>query len=184
MSAAGETTKAGVLPATQHNVLTGAGWAALIFPQLVGLGYGVFFGALDGEFVGFGGFPGMATAYLMTAVVSAVPGLLAIIAIGIPLSLLASRMVRSSSSIAVNTAAQFFAGFIGAIVPAILLLRFLTGMTIDEFVVLFALPPIIAAGISAALGWRIALTSARRAARKPPTIDEDAVAEDAFAGSS
>ena len=182
MSATRDPKRAGVLPATQHNVLTGAGWAALIFPQLVGLGYcgligviAVFGGFFDPDV----GFDWLILTYVATAITSAIPGLVAIGAVGVPLSLVASRLTRNTSSTAVNVAAQTVAGIIGG---GILVGMFLLATDTHDDNALLGIPPIVAAGFSAALGWRIALSSARRASRKAPTIDEDV--EDAAGSSS
>ena len=61
---------------------------------------------------------------------------------------------------------------IGGIIVIALFSRLWTGVPSDEAGLLFALPPIAAAGISAALGWRIALASARRVQRKSQTAGE------------
>ena len=172
MSVTPQAPRAGVLPATSHNVSIGAGWAALIFPQVVGLGYGALSGPFDGSVSTAEGMGAAAVFSLLAATMSAVPGLLATIFVGVPLSLIASRLVRSRSSIAINVAAQFTAGTLGGIIVIALFSRLWTGVPSDEAGLLFAVPPIAAAGISAALGWRIALASARRVQRKSQTAGE------------
>ena len=178
MSATAERTRAGVLPATSQNVSVGAGWAALIFPQLVGLGFGTFSGLLDGSSVSIEGTGALALVYLFTAVGSAVPGLMAIIFVGVPLSLVASRLTRSSSSIATNITAQFIAGTVAGLIVVGLFVALEIGSVTVAAGGLSALPPIVAAGISAALGWRIALASARRASRKAHSSVVETMAED------
>ena len=175
MSITAEAPRAGVLPATSHNVSIGAGWAALIFPQFVGLGYGALSGPVDGSLSTAEGIEAAAVRYVLAATMSAVPGLLATIFVGVPLSLIASRLVRSCSGIAINIVAQFTAGTLGGIIVVALFSRLWTGVPSGEAGLLFALPPIAAAGISAALGWRIALASARRVERKSQTAGEVAI---------
>ena len=175
MSVTAEAPRAGVLPATSHNVSIGAGWAALIFPQFVGLGYGALSGPVDGSLSTAEGIEAAAVRYVLAATMSAVPGLLATIFVGVPLSLIVSRLVSSRSGIAINIVAQFTAGTLGGIIVVALFSRLWTGVPSGEAGLLFALPPIAAAGISAALGWRIALASARRVERKSQTAREVAI---------
>jgi len=172
VSITAEAPRAGVLPATSHNVSIGAGWAALIFPQFVGLGYGALSGPVDGSLSTAEGIEAAAVRYVLAATMSAVPGLLATIFVGVPLSLIVSRLVSSRSGIAINIVAQFTAGTLGGIIVVALFSRLWTGVPSGEAGLLFALPPIAAAGISAALGWRIALASARRVERKSQTAGE------------
>jgi len=175
VSITAEAPRAGVLPATSHNVSIGAGWATLIFPLFVGLGYGALSGPFDGSVSTAEGIGSAAVISLLAATMSAVPGLLATIFVGVPLSLIASRLVRSRSGIAINIVAQFTAGTLGGIIVVALFSRLWTGVPSGEAGLLFALPPIAAAGISAALGWRIALASARRVERKSQTAGEVAI---------
>jgi len=165
-----------VLPLNRRNVLTGAGFTALIFPQLIAITFTVAVVAstgLDSRGALFGAY-----TYVVAAIVAALVALVAVPVLGVPLSIAAGRILRENPSVVVNLIGQFVAGGIAAgIVLVIMAILDIEGVLMEG--VAFTLAIIAATGVSAALGWWLALRVFRRRQRM---LDSQFEEPDAYRG--
>jgi len=165
-----------VLPLNRRNVLTGAGFTALIFPQLIAITFTVAVVSstgLDSRGALFGAY-----TYVVAAIVAALVALVAVPVLGVPLSIAAGRMLRENTSVVVNLIGQFVAGGIAAgIVLVIMAILDIEGVLMEGLA--FTLAIIAATGLSASLGWWLALRVFRRRQR---LLDSQFEEPDAYRG--
>ena len=161
------------LPATADNVIAGALWTALIFPV-----------ATAGFLAAVSGWSSYSPfVFLAVLVVSAFVELLLIPGLGVPLALLASRLLRGVPSVRWHLLAQFVAGGLaGAIVVVGFLV--LTGSLPEpeyaEGLTFSVIGLAIVTGLASMTGWYLSLRRYRRPPKPDPgggdpygTADED-----------
>lgn len=161
MSEAKEVVPVAVLPPTLRNLAIGAGFSSLFFPQLVGLIFGisVAVSATSPEL----GLSLALLTYAIATVSSAVVGTVAIVVLGVPLSLLSTRVLRGVPSVRANVVGQFGGGLLAAAVVVLLVVVFgIEGVNFGGLTIVLV---VLAAGVAASIGWWLALLIARHPSR-------------------
>lgn len=145
------------LPLTTGNAVVGAGLTVAIFIALMAC---------------VGGVIGGIFGFVIALIVASVASIIAAPLVGVPLSLLAARLLKASPVVWQHLVAQFAAGAVaGAVVVGMYaLLTVATGITgsLDDSFRLASIGLVICTGLSAAGGWCLAYLSHKR--RSPGEI--------------
>jgi len=128
------------LPVTARNIAVGAGWTMLIFVAVISAVTGLLTGAVG---------------YVFALFISGFVTVVSTPVLGIPLSLLASRLLRRVPTIAAHLTGQFLAGAIAATVVVSLYL-WLDSSTIEGWSAVAVAAIVAIAGGSSMAGWLLA----------------------------